>query len=191
MAGMAVRRGKDAHARLYDRTSSLMLERTGPFTPAVTLPGWNNIVVTDECRQRICDDGVEIEFRPVIKERIVYSEWEDWDWDEDEPEEYPEEGEPENYVMDQPHSDEASAEMGNVWELPVAFGAHVDTDVQRAAWDYDLRIHLDTWNGQHLFLADKHGSTNGTWLVVSADGRDFIEMYDKEEFLAFEPCLTK
>lgn len=187
IAGIAVRRGKNRH----DRDAPLLLQRTGPFAPSVTLPGTKNIVITDNCRGRIAIDRPEVEFRPVVKQRIVFSCWENWDWEEDEPEEYPEEGEPENYIMNQPHSDEAAAEMGDMWELPVAIGVQVDTDVRREAWDYDLRIHLDTWNGNHIVLASKHGARRGTWLVVSGDGRKFLETYDTEELLGFEPCLVK
>lgn len=183
IAGMAARRD--------DRSTPLSLERTGPFAPAISLPGRRNIVVTDDCKQRIEVSCPESEFRSVVKERIVFSAWEEWDWDDERPEEMPEGGEPENYVMGKSHSDDAASEMGAMWELLVAFGAHVDTDEKRKAWDYDIRIHLETWNGLHIFLASKHGSTKGTWLIASGDGRAFLEANDTEGFLAFEPCLTK
>jgi hypothetical protein len=189
IAGSALRRGNDSNTRLYDRTAPLLLERTGPFVPSITLPGTNNIVVTDACRRLMLEDCPGLIFKPVIKQLIVMSDWEDWDWDASEPEEYPPFGEPENYIIGQAHSEDAAHEMGELWELPVAYGAQVD-NIPRAPGINDRRIQLDTWNGQHIFLVDHRGSTNGNWLIVSNDGRTFLETYDREGLLAFQPCLT-
>ncbi|MEM7478960.1 MAG: hypothetical protein AAF483_28590 [Planctomycetota bacterium] len=191
IAGIGLRQGIDSHTRLFDREAPIELERTGPFAPSIMLVGQASIVVTDECKQQINDDCPGLVFKPVVKKLIVMSDWEDWEWDRDEPEEYPKEGEPENYVMSQPHSQEAAAEIGRLWELCIDKGAWLDTDVQRAPWDYDLRIHLDSWNGQHLFWAEKGDTSLGQWIIVTEDGKNFLDAYDQHSLLKFVPCLVK
>ena len=185
IAGMAT---YDGEIRPPD--APLQLERTGPFAPSISVVEGYKIVVTDDCKKRMMSDHPTWTFRPVTKRRIVMSDWEKWDWSAKEPARYPDESEPENYILHQPHSDKASTAMGDLWELSVSFGAYTDS-VKRAPGVYVLRIHADTWNGEPIFLADYANShSSATNLVVSDRGRELLESYDKEKLLSFEPCLT-
>ena len=56
-------------------------------------------------------------FRPVHKTRIVCLEWEHWDQAADHPQEYPDGGEPEDYILSRPHDPELAAQIGPLWEL--------------------------------------------------------------------------
>ena len=95
----------------------IQLERTGPFVPPITFPGIGDIVFTDFLKREYETSGLTgLEFRSVDKAHIVRLEWELWDREADEPQEYPDGGEPEGYLLDQPHSPEVSGLLGDLWE---------------------------------------------------------------------------
>src|SRR6202020_580856 len=77
----------------------IQLERTGPFIPPVTLPGLGDIVATSDLKIDLeASDFNQLTFAPVLKARIVEYRWEQWDLTSENPAEYPETGEPENYI---------------------------------------------------------------------------------------------
>ena len=94
----------------------IRLERTGPDIFPITFP--IDVVVTDEFRRAFEKSGLRgVQFRPIIKHRIVELDWISWDTTEDEPPELPESGEPEAYILGRPHSPKAAAAMPELWEL--------------------------------------------------------------------------
>jgi len=108
--------GMSAH--LGRRFGRLRLERTGPLVPPISFPAPWNIVVTDLMKRDLISENLSgISFRPVIKARIVKLEWEAWDIGADEPQFYPEEGEPEGYILDRPHDRRLAKSIGPMWEL--------------------------------------------------------------------------
>ena len=188
VSGMATR---GEFSSPVDRTLPLQIERTGPFVPPITFPDGESIVCSDDCRSKMEEDfGAEsLEFLPTVKKLIVMSDWEDWDLDEDEPWEYPEEGEPENYVLYKPNSQNASDEMGPLWELAVSYARLVETDVTKGASYSCIRVHRDKWNGKHLFLANRGDWDSSVWLVATEAGRQFLDQYGGD-WLEFEDCQT-
>jgi hypothetical protein len=96
----------------------LQLERTGPFVPPISFPGMGDIIVTDDFKKSLESSRlIGLTFQPVIKRHIVFLEWEKWDKTADEPAEYPESGEPEDYILERPHSPELAQQIGEMWEL--------------------------------------------------------------------------
>ena len=157
----------------------LEIERTGPFVPPITLPmpGSQNLVITDEFRKELeSGDLGQLRFRPVIKARIVDIPWQDWNLDAEEPQEGPETGEPDDY-LDRPHSPEIAEAIGDLWQIILNDGAEVDIDIKRAPWDYDVRVHVDTWNGEPLFFGKhpKADSDRGRWIIVTDRGKRWLE----------------
>ena len=105
-----------------DETSGLLLiERTGPFVPPISIGGLHSpVVVTDAFRRELEGSGLTgFGFQPVVKQRIVRLAWERWDRSAAEPAEYPAEGEPENYVLGRQHDAELAEAIGPLWELLV------------------------------------------------------------------------
>jgi len=99
----------------------IQLERTGPFIPPITFPGAGDVVVTRELRVALEGSGLTgLGFGALIKQHIVRLEWESWDGDADEPAEYPEGGEPEDYILGRPHSASAANAMGILAGIAVA-----------------------------------------------------------------------
>lgn len=112
----------------------LQLERTGPFVPPVTQSGPGDLLVTDVFRTKLEESPLAgLGFRPVRKTRIVRLEWEHWDQAADHPQEYPDGGEPEDYILSRPHDPELAAQIGSLWEVVLsAIGEHADADLVRA-----------------------------------------------------------
>jgi hypothetical protein len=105
-----------------DEASGLLLiQRTGPFVPPISVAGLHSpVVVTDSFRRELAGSGLTgFGFRPVVKQRIVRLTWERWDRRAAEPARYPAEGEPENYVLGRRHDPELAEAIGPLWELLV------------------------------------------------------------------------
>jgi hypothetical protein len=116
--------GMSAHEERKD--GLIQLERTGPYVPPISFPGIEDIVVTAAFKKLLESSGLAgMRFQPVIKKHIVRLDWHLWDKSKDEPPEYPEEGEPEGYILDRPHCLELSEQMGDLWEVVLAEAAKV------------------------------------------------------------------
>ena len=146
----------------------LFVCRTGPFIPPITFP-FGHIIVTDALRQQLENSGLNAQFGPVIKKKVVNIAWQTWDRTKPEPEFYPGSGEPEHYLRRK--HDPASAEaLGTLWELMVPFacdGKKVqrkrrDYDPknryhQMSPWEDDIVIVSETWKGGDFFKAKPYG----------------------------------
>lgn len=112
----------------------LFLERAGPFVPPVFFPyvfqdreGFPNavvgvegskMVVREDVKQKLEAQGFPgVSFHKTVKRKVVYLRYETWGWENDRPPVMPEEGEPENYILEFPHSPEAAAAMPDTWEV--------------------------------------------------------------------------
>jgi len=179
-------------AHLPRKDNRLQLERTGPFMPPITFPGIGDVLVTDDFRGELAARSpfAFLEFNPVFKTRIVECHWENWDRASPEVVEYPESGEPEDYILSLPHSPTIAEALGNVWQVVLPEGATIDTDSRRAKWDYDIRVHTSTWNGNHIFWGRKRSQDSGSWVILTDIGKSWLEDRAKE-WVRFKPCLEK
>ena len=102
-----------------DRKDGLLqIERTGPFVPPMIISGLWDIIVTDKIKNELAQASLKgIKFRPVLKRRIVHLDWTTWNFSNNEPFFYPEGGEPESYILENPHSEELSEHIGPLWQL--------------------------------------------------------------------------
>jgi hypothetical protein len=141
----------------------IQLERTGPFIPPITLPGLGDIVATSDFKGELeASKFTQLTFVPVLKARIVEYRWEEWDRSSKEPIEYPQGGEPENYILMRPHSLEIAEQLGFVWEVVLPEDAEVEgVRVGRGVWEY--RVKQLTWQGSPLFRA------KGKRLVIATE----------------------
>jgi hypothetical protein len=98
-----------------DGTTLLM--RTGPFVPPISQAPFA-VIVTDAVRaamQRQQFTGFT--FAPVEKHRIVRLDWQGWDPSAEGPAEFPDSGEPEDYILRGIHDPQTAREMGDLREL--------------------------------------------------------------------------
>lgn len=111
----------------------LRLARTGPFVPPISFPLASKlVVVTDSIKERLEAGGLKGvgEFQRVILEKVVSIPWENWDWQNRVPGELlPYNGEPEEYILHNPHNEEAAAKVGALWTWhPEQVGTVVRSD---------------------------------------------------------------
>jgi hypothetical protein len=149
----------------------LEIERTGPFIPPITLPGIGEVVVTEALRQALGRSGLKgFAFETVVKRLIVQSEWNTWDQGANRPAEYPESGEPEDYVLGQPHSIDADERMGNLWALELNHDAQTHRERRTIQHRHEIKLVTSTWQGQDIFGAQGVG-----FIYVTESAKDWFE----------------
>ena len=151
-----------------DRLNGLIqLERAGPTIWPITFPGAGDIVVTQALQAALRQSGLTgLSFQPVIKRRIVELDWEKWDATADEPEEEPEDGEPEFYILRRPHETRAADELGILMELLLAPG------VEGRFENRLLHVRPETWNNTDFFYASPYRIPCVSW-----DARRWLEQH--------------
>ena len=143
-------------SHLERENGRLQLERTGPFVPPIALTGIGEIVITDAFRAALEASGLSgMRFQPVIKKHIVHLNWEVWDKTAPEPQEYPDTGEPEDYILLKPHDPDLATQMGELWEVCLEQHARAER-VHRGPGVGDEEIFLirSSWDGTDWFRAE-------------------------------------
>lgn len=159
------------------RDGILQLERTGPFIPPIIESGIGAYVVTDACRRQLEQSGLTgFSFKPVHKKKIVELRWDKWDITRHDPQEYPPEvdgygGEPEDYILENPHNENIAREMGDVWELVSKHCGSIDY-VQRGdrILEHDVFFVYNKQCGCDIF-----SDNNGTYLFLNKSAKQFFE----------------
>lgn len=106
--------------RLERNNGLLQYERTGPFQPDIIISGSDDLLLTDSVKMKIeLSELKGFQFKPVIKRHISFVDWTTWDLESKDPEVYPGNGRPENYILGLPHSRELADKMEKVWEVLV------------------------------------------------------------------------
>ncbi|HEX9197481.1 hypothetical protein E6H30_08595 [Candidatus Bathyarchaeota archaeon] len=135
------------------REGQFEIERAGPFVPPISLP-FNAIIVTDVFKKELETSGLRgLSFNPVVKKRIVKLDWEKWDWKAADPAKYPSEGEPENYILENPHSPDTAEKIGPLWELLIEENADTEPVMASAGVPEQILLRLDRWDGRDFFRA--------------------------------------
>lgn len=175
--------GMSAH--LSRKDGSIQLERTGPFVPSITMPGLGDVVITAEFKEELeaLPISTGLDFKPVSKARIVEYRWESWDLNREEPVEYPEEGEPEDYILSRPHSPEMARQLGDLWEVVLPEGAEVE-GVRIGRGVSEFRVDSSSWQGLPLFRAK--GKRH---VMATEDAKTWLEERAKE-WLSFQEAIV-
>ena len=181
--GSILIRGMSRH--LPRKDNLIQLERTGPFIPPITVPGLGDIVATSDLKNELeASSFTQLTFAPVLKARIVDNHWEKWDLTSEKPAEYPETGEPEDYILARPHSPVVAEQLGDLWEVILPEDAEVEgVRIGRGVWEY--RVNQSTWRGSHLFRAKgkRHviaTETAKSWLADRA--KDWLGFQEAQVF---------
>ncbi len=146
--------------RLPRRDGQLQLERAGPYVPSITVAG-DNVVVTDALRRRLAESGLTgFAFRPIHKARIVHLDWIGWDRETEMPQELPDSGDPDDYILQRPHDPALAEAMGELWELVAEEGGELEkVSVGPNPWQARLYLKLDSWAGHDFFRPVGYGFT--------------------------------
>lgn len=135
--------------RHLDKSESLLqLERTAPFIPSVSMPGIHDVVVTDDVRNKLIQVIPSLSFAPIKKTRIVRFGWEQWDRLAIEPFEYPESGEPEDYILEREHDPALAEHLGQLWQLVPKINPNIQKNGQFNPAEY---------HHEHFICADDFG----------------------------------
>jgi hypothetical protein len=163
----------------------LEIERTGPFIPPMTFPGLGEVVVTDELRLRLERSALKgFVFEPVVKRLIVQSDWNTWDQLAEDPAEHPKSGEPEDYVLGQPHSVDAAAQMGNLWAIRLNREAQTQREQRIVQSRREIKLVNTTWRGQDIF-----GAQGVAFVYITEAAKLWLEGHLPGQ-LAFEEAAT-
>ncbi len=145
----------------------LRLERTGPYIPPISFPGLGDLVVTATLRELLDASGLTgFSYAPVQKARIVRLDWHLWNRSAEQPAAYPENGEPEEYILGRKHCRATAAALGDLWELRLEEGV---TEIERG--DGTL-VSASSWTGIDLF----HG-TKTRYRYASARAQAWLEQH--------------
>jgi hypothetical protein len=178
--GYILEHGMTAHSPRLN--GKLALERTGPYISPITFPGIGSVLLTDEARKHLEGSGLGgFSFLPVEKKLIVELHWEQWDLTAVEPPEYPDSGEPEDYILERPHS-AAAYDLGDLWELLVPVNVEILRLSPIVASYKEFKIDLRTWDGSDLLRSKDFGG-----ILFSERARQcFSELWGRYlEFLPF------
>ncbi|HEY3835111.1 MAG TPA: hypothetical protein VGL72_01000 [Bryobacteraceae bacterium] len=162
---------------LRRRAGVIQLERCGPFMPPITLPGVGDIVVPNSTRRQIELAGLTgITWQSVDKVRIVKSDWETWTTDEKLPPALPSGGEPENYILGQPHDPATAASMGELWEIVLdKWGTGIAEIISRRPRETRVKLSDGDKPMPDLFNADGIRYT-----FVSVRAREWLQQHCPE-----------
>lgn len=118
------------------RDSAALLHRAGAFLPPISFPYCTPgeiVVISDELKSALeVFAAGRVRFREAIFNQIVPVDWHTWDRNAPKPKCRPVGGEPENYLMDQKHSEETARRMAPAWEVvldefPIVFAHWLDS----------------------------------------------------------------
>jgi len=155
----------------------LLLERAGPFVPPVTVPGIHNVVLTNTAKTSLSRTVPSLQFRPVIKARIVHIDWHTWDTAAEDPPFYPEKGEPEYYLLEREHDPAIASAIGDLWELV--------PDILPAIQKRGGLLNWDAYAGQAFVCANEFAG----YPFISEDLKSAIEAV-AAEWLTFKKVAS-
>jgi hypothetical protein len=134
---------------------ALQLQRAAPFVPSISFPGLPGIIVTDRFRHDLEESPLQgITFESIEKHRIVNIAWHDGSRNTDEPPEYPETGEPEDYILGQPHDPRLAEQIGDLWELVPPKMCYTTRKTRIVTSRDEITLVTGDWSGSDLFMAD-------------------------------------
>jgi hypothetical protein len=181
--GHILMNGMSQHLGLNPSTGLIQLERTGPFVSPISFPGVGDVVVTDSFRKELEGSGLRgLDFAPVELSRIVELDWHLWDLDADEPPLYPDEGEPEGYILDREHSSELANYIGPLWQLLLKRTAREERIPDVDSSDVTIRLHTESLGDLDFFRAD-----TTFYNYVTARARDWLTQC-VPNYVSFEQC---
>ncbi len=142
-----------------NENGQVAIERTGPFIPHIFISGLWDLTVSNTTKILLESSNLTgFSFESIIKKKIVEIPWEKWSFSSDDPGFYPNTGEPEGYIVDGKHSENASELMGEVWLLKLNKVRRTKDQEDTLKGDYDF------------FMPEDKGI-----ILVSEKAKDWLE----------------
>lgn len=169
------------------------IKRTGPWIPPMSLKISLSlrpevfILVSQSVKEAIEEAGLTGPiFKPTRYSKVVNLDWRSWSFNAKEPEFYPPESEPENYIYEGKHCSKTASQMNSMWELDCSsFGivnypeSDDDDDDAGPEWSSTMEPNIDIIK------------PNETWSLktISEHAKSILQPIC-EGFIEFEPCDT-
>jgi hypothetical protein len=164
----------------------LQIARTGPLVPAISLPGTSNFIVTDRVRLRMNQSGLtSVQFRLVELIHVVHLEWSQWPRTGALPPHVPGGGEPEGYILDNPHDAKCAAAIGPLWEVvPPTYGRSTVRRINRTPRSYEFELETESQPAPDFFR-----SRTSKYLMTTDRGRALLEPLP-DDAIRFHPVVV-
>jgi hypothetical protein len=133
----------------------LRLLRTAPFAPPIVVSGIEDAIVTESFRPKLMSVSGVKGFLPVIKEKIVRLDWSTWKLAGDEPQ-LTCFAEPADSILSGTHDAQLSEEIGELYEVILAYDGLVDTDFDPNS-EETVTFSVPPIRGYSLFKAETVG----------------------------------
>ena len=164
---------------------TVLVERTGPYVPPLSQPFGECAILTADFAALLEASGLTgFTIKPAKKSHIVRVPWQEWDLKADGPAFYPEGGEPENYILEQPHCDETAARMPDLFSVEVSKIARVYRKKIAGQSRDQLYLDTDTTDGLDFVQSESTGYT-----YVSPRARDWLSEH-ASDWVVFDNCRT-
>jgi hypothetical protein len=154
--------------------------------PPIIISGMSDIIVTGKFKALIEKENFSgISFIKAFKKKIVELHWDKWDKTLDEPQEYPETGEPEDYIELGSHSDEISNQIGDLWKMDLIKTGKTDRDPTKQFPNMDIWLVRNTLSDYDFFVPE-----GVLWNCVSEKAKNWLEI-NCDKFLRFNEIKMK
>ncbi len=163
------------------RNDPLRLGRTGPFVPPISFPlASDSVVITDRVKSQLVESQLSGigKFHRVIPEKLVSIAWDQWDRTKKlSGDMLPYNGEPEEYILHNPHDRIVAAEIESLWSWhPVVAGRVIrSTDEIRLEGVINAKCDVfrlqDTWLTKIIvnqFGRAELSSIAGDWVTFTS-----------------------
>jgi hypothetical protein len=174
-----------------NHNGQLLVYRTGPYMPPITLPGMNWVVVSDEFRTMLKSSVLTgLTFHPAIKHRIVELRWEHWDRHEEMPDLPTEYGPPIDLLLNMPHSEQAAAQLGPIWDARTERLVDVEAIYERHLYKQGYNLRLIKRPPTSIQRLDFFGAVNQKRVFVSERAKVWLEKH-VPEWVTFRGVLNE
>lgn len=174
LASGLTRRGRDSQGRL-------ILERSGPFVPPISFPS-KGVIATGEFKLAFQQRFRGCSFLPVVKHHTPVVHWEGLDRSGVVPEQFL--GAVEGHILDQPHSEVASKQIGELWELQLPEGGVTTSVRDRATRKWNVTFDPKSWTGSDLFM-----SATQRILIATSAGASWLKSF-AGDWLTIAECVV-
>jgi len=165
--------------------TALHLRRAGPYIYPITMP-FGEVVINDGVHSKLVSaDLIGLRCVPVIKDKIVAIDWQQWDRSKRSPAFYPENGSPVNYIECGAHSEKAAKAMGPLWAIDLPVVARVVRPRKGDVSPKSVRVDKASLSGVDFAV-----SRDVLWPIMSIRAVELVRD-EAGDRIRFEPCIAE
>jgi hypothetical protein len=186
----------NGHCERDETSGRYVIDRVGPFVPPLMLPSCGGdtavlmpLATADVVRKLV--PGISLE--PVLVRKVVHLDWHRWDLDAEWMKVRPKGGEPENYVLEKPHSPTAASKMVTIVSLRLPAVNEVPTlsynSDRPLKGPHGRKIYLPCYIAARKFSITGFGVGDGVLLCDERAKEQLAPIF--AEWVRFSPVLRR